>query len=315
MVSRFKGVAPKAKIYGYKVMGARVDVITASIGGPDGWPDSAWQRVCDRIAATGIVITIAAGNSGWEGAYHGSSGSSAKGVIAVASTEASVIAGKPFNAAFTDASGVSKTFTIGYMADEAFPETLNVPIVPLTLDTISEIARGCQSFPAGTPSFSNKIILLRAGGCQNLLKQANARAVGAQYVLTYNDESVIGVPFNYQSATIGTVSGDAGHEIIEVIKNGGRVTGDFSLDQSKPIGILNPYGNLANDFTSIGALNDLSLKPDIAGPGGDVFSSYLSPPTWAILSGTSMATPYLAGVAALYIGKFGGKKVHGAKFS
>ncbi|KAF5495352.1 Minor extracellular protease vpr [Colletotrichum siamense] len=330
----FKGVAPKAKIYGYKVMGARdytddetlieaflaaydddVDVITASIGGPDGWPDSAWQRVCDRIAATGIVITIAAGNSGWEGAYHGSSGSSAKGVIAVASTEASVIAGKPFNATFTDASGVSKTFTIGYMADEAFPETLNVPIVPLTLDTTSEIARGCQSFPAGTPSFTNKIILLRAGGCQNLVKQANARAVGAQYVLTYNDESVIGVPFNYESATIGTVSGDAGHEIINVIKNGGKVTGDFSLDQSKPIGILNPYGNLANDFTSIGALNDLSLKPDIAGPGGDVFSSYLSPPTWAILSGTSMATPYLAGVAALYIGKFGGKKAHGAKFS
>ncbi|KAF9871425.1 hypothetical protein CkaCkLH20_11072 [Colletotrichum karsti] len=330
----FKGVAPKAKIYGYKVMGARdytddetlieaflaaydadVDVITASIGGPDGWPDSAWQRVCDRIAATGIVITIAAGNSGWEGAYHGSSGSSAKGVIAVASTEASVIVGKPFNATFTDNSGVARTITVGYMADEAFPETINLPIIPLTLDATSDIARGCQAFPSGTPSFAKAIVLLRSGGCENYVKQRNAKAFGAEYVLTYNDESVLGVPFGYETATIGTVSGDAGHEIITAIKNGGKVTGDFSLDQTKPIGIVNPFGNLANDFTSIGALNDLSLKPDIAGPGGDVYSSYLSPPTWTILSGTSMATPYLAGIAALYVGKFGGKKIHGAKFS
>ncbi|KAL0936199.1 serine endopeptidase [Colletotrichum truncatum] len=330
----FKGVAPKAKIYGYKVMGMRdytddetlieaflaaydadVDVITASIGGPDGWPDSAWQRVCDRIAATGIVITIAAGNSGWEGAYHGSSGSSAKGVIAVASTEASVIVGKPFNATFTDKSGISKTITVGYMADEAFPETINLPIVPLTLDRDSNLARGCQSFPAGTPSFADAIILLRSGGCENYIKQRNAAAFGARYVLTYNDESVIGIPFGYDTATIGTVSGDAGHEIIATIKEGGKVTGDFSLDQTKPIGIVNPYGNLANEFTSIGALNDLSVKPDVAGPGGNVYSTYLEFPTWTILSGTSMATPYLAGVAALYIGKFGGKKVHGSKFS
>lgn len=292
-----------------------MDVITCSIGGADGWPDSAWQRVCDRIAATGIVITIAAGNSGWEGAYHGSSGSSAKGVIAVASTETPVIVGKPFNATFTDKAGASKTVTLGYMADEAFPETMNRPIVPLTFDLTSAVARGCQPFPPGTPSFANSIILLRSGGCQNLVKQRNARAFGADYVLTYNDESVLEIPFGYETATIGTISGDAGHEIIALIKDGGNVTGDFSLDQTRPIGIVSPYGNLANDFTSIGALNDLSIKPDIAAPGGNIYSTYLQMPTWTILSGTSMATPYVAGVAALYISKFGGKKVHGAKFS
>ncbi|KAK6212222.1 serine endopeptidase [Colletotrichum tabaci] len=330
----FKGVAPKATLYGYKVMGFidytddetlieaflaayddDVDVITCSIGGADGWPDSAWQRVCDRIAATGIVITIAAGNSGWEGAYHGSSGSSAKGVIAVASTDTPVIVGKPFNATFTDKAGASKTVTLGYMADEAFPETMNRPIVPLTLDLTSAVARGCQPFPPGTPSFANSIILLRSGGCQNLVKQRNARAFGADYVLTYNDESVLEIPFGYETATIGTISGDAGHEIIALIKDGGNVTGDFSLDQTRPIGIVSPYGNLANDFTSIGALNDLSIKPDIAAPGGNIYSTYLQMPTWTILSGTSMATPYVAGVAALYISKFGGKKIHGAKFS
>ncbi|KAF6821717.1 serine endopeptidase [Colletotrichum musicola] len=330
----FKGVAPKAKIYGYKVMGLRdytddetlieaflaaydadVDVITASIGGPDGWPDSAWQRVCDRIAAAGVVITIAAGNSGWEGAYHGSSGSSAKGVIAVASTETSVLAGKPFNATFTDASGASNTVTIGYMADEPFPDNVNLEIVPFTLDSNADNARGCQAFPANTPSFRGKIILLRAGGCENYVKQRNARTSGAEYMLTYNDDSVLSVPFGYDSATIGSVSGDAGHEILAFVKGGGKVTGDFSLDPSKTVGIINPFGNLANDYTSIGALNDLSLKPDIAGPGGDVFSTYLVPPSWAVLSGTSMATPYVAGVAALYVSKFGGRKVHGPKFA
>lgn len=201
------------------------------------------------------------------------------------------------------------------MADEAFPDNINLEIAPFTLDPTADNARGCQAFASGTPSFRGKIILLRAGGCENYVKQRNAKAFGAEYVLTYNDDSVLGVPFGYDSATIGSISGDAGHEIITFVKNGGKVTGDFSLDPSKTVGIVNPYGNLANDYTSIGGLNDLSLKPDIAGPGGDVFSTYLVPPSWAVLSGTSMATPYVAGVAALYVSKFGGRKVHGPKFA
>lgn len=48
--------------------------------------------------------------------------------------------------------------------------------------------------------------------------------------------------------------------------------------------------------------------------GGDIFSTYMND-EYAVLSGTSMATPYIAGVAALYIGQYGGRSTHGPDFA
>lgn len=43
---------------------------------------------------------------------------------------------------------------------------------------------------------------------------------------------------------------------------------------------------------------------DIAAPGVDIYSSWLMPARYRILSGTSMATPYVAGIAALLCEKY-----------
>ncbi len=68
--------------------------------------------------------------------------------------------------------------------------------------------------------------------------------------------------------------------------------------------IVNPAAGTMNDFSSWGVTPDLKLKPEITGYGGNVYST-LKDNTYGLLSGTSMSSPYLAGVSALVLQNLG----------
>ncbi|GJC88892.1 PII-type proteinase [Colletotrichum liriopes] len=59
-----------------------------AIGGSGGWAEEAWAVVASRLVEQGVVVTISAANSGSQGAFYSSSGSSGKNVLAVASADA-----------------------------------------------------------------------------------------------------------------------------------------------------------------------------------------------------------------------------------
>ncbi|KAG5971559.1 hypothetical protein E4U58_007410 [Claviceps cyperi] len=88
-----------------------------------------------------------------------------------------------------------------------------------------------------------------------------------------------------------------------------NTTGDPKLHKAGP-----ESRPVAAYFTSWGPTNELTLKPDIGAPGYDILSTYLDH-GFQTDSGSSMAAPYIAGVAALYISEHGGRELHGSNFA
>jgi subtilisin family serine protease len=292
-----------------------MDIITASIGAINGWADNAWAAVASRIAEEGIVITISAGNDGEAGPFLFSSGSAGENVIAVASTEGDTSAQPLFHAHFTNGNK-TESARIGYI-----PSTTAVdrdirgwPIVPISNDTHS-VDDACRPFPEGAFNLTGKIPLVRRAGCSMQAKQENLNALGAEIVILYNDKRPLAQLYTDNSDSIAIlIEARSGEAIVEAVTSGLAVTVDFLDYWTDVVSLPRDYAGVPSTFTSWGGLYDLKLKPDIAAPGGQIFSS-LPNGHYGIMSGTSMAAPYVAGVVALYIQVHGGRAIHGKGFA
>ncbi|KAK1997651.1 serine endopeptidase, partial [Colletotrichum falcatum] len=336
-ICSYTGVAPEAEILAFKVFGAfegtdeatlveatimayesGADIITASIGQANGFSNGPWATVASRIVEQGVIVTIAAGNDGEEGSFYASSGSSGKEVLAVASVDTSRVPAKPWRATFR-LDDVTNTTQLAYIppVNRDLWNITGLSILPLSFDTTNP-AEACSPLPDTTPDLSNVIVLIRRGTCTTYVKQANVEKFGARYVLFYNDdyrpyELVANSAYKSQIALIDAKAGAA---IIETVKAGGNVTADFTvpMDSNWAVGFFDAAGGIPSYYTSWGGTYELEIKPDIAAPGANIYSTYLDG-TYKVLSGTSMSTPYVAGVAALYISKHGGRSVHGKDFA
>jgi minor extracellular serine protease Vpr len=308
-----KGVAPGVKFGSYRVFGCtgstsadimvaameraladHMQVLNMSIGSSFQWPQYPTAMAATRLVNKGMVVVASIGNSGTSGLYAAGAPGLGEKVIGVAS--------------FDNSHDLLPYFTItpdnaksGYNAATGAPPPPTSGSEPMArTGTVTSTADGCAALPAG--SLSGKVALIRRGTCSFYQKASNAQSAGATGVVLYNNTTgrvsptVAGSP----AITIPVVAINATEgALINSRLASGAVTMTWTDQRAS---FPSALGGLISSFSSYGLSPDLALKPDIGAPGGNIYSTYpLELGGYASLSGTSMASPHVAGTAALLL--------------
>ncbi|KAI8622255.1 peptidase S8/S53 domain-containing protein [Chytriomyces sp. MP71] len=326
----FTGAAPGANILAYRVFGCPADntgtdVITAaiyraaddgadlinlSLGGGPAYSEEADAIAAEKVGKAGHFVLAAAGNDGSAGPFATSDPANSRGGFAVASFD-NVAAPFPvlnIDGTTSDAKDKSAyiygtgTNNANFTQDQVFDIVVNDKYADLN-NTQND---GLNGFKVNV---TGKAVLLRWGsttfGGSNARCSAAAKA-GAAYCLLYGlDDNLVSIAGSKLIPSLFTTN-TAGNAIIADVVAGKtpKVVLTWAL-QLSPL----PTAGTLSSFSSPGLDNDLFIKPDIGGIGGNVYSTVsihagqalgLHEP-YAVLSGTSMATPYTAGVLALVL--------------
>ncbi|KAI8825383.1 peptidase S8/S53 domain-containing protein, partial [Chytriomyces cf. hyalinus JEL632] len=323
----FTGVAYEANLLAFRVFGCPADntgtdIITAAIyraadAGADiinlslgGGPDYADEP--DTIAATivgkyGHIVLASAGNSGAKGLQVTGNPSNAQGGLSVASFDNTVT---PLPYSLID----EQSYFYGiYCIYAHLSDFSNLDITADDTDLQTDGATNLN------PAAKGKALLLRwgsttQGGSSKRCGYALA-AGAAQCILYGNTDELVGIAGNKGLPSM-FLSRAGGLALIAKIKAGGKPNFVFTTKQ-KPYPI--PTAGTISSFSSPGLSLDLEIKPDFGGLGGQVYSTvsvhaaqvenYAVP--YGSYSGTSMASPYSAGVTALLLQQ---RQARGIKF-
>ncbi|HEX7949942.1 MAG TPA: S8 family serine peptidase [Candidatus Limnocylindrales bacterium] len=264
-----------------------MDVLNLSLGGGYNGNNDLLANGLDDAVAAGVVVAVAAGNSG-PGSNTIESPGRARNVITVGASTNQHFIGQPFT--YPSGGGT----TIGAAVGDFDP----LPTGSYGLfDTAST---ACTTVAAGA---SGKLAIVNRGGCTFSTKVRSAIAAGAVGVVVVNN--VAGDPT--AMATDGLGGDDLPAVMIgkaegAALRTAAPTTADANASFQE---FITTNGDIIAGFSSRGPTSvDFAVKPDLTSVGVNVLSSIPlnSGDDWAFFSGTSMATPHIAGSAAVLLG-------------
>ncbi|TPX57143.1 hypothetical protein PhCBS80983_g04046 [Powellomyces hirtus] len=305
----FVGVAPEATLGHYRIFGCSgnngddvmakaiykafedgADVISISVGEAGAVENgSMTPEAIERVSRAGVHILVSAGNDGAQGLYTVGDPALSKSAIAVASIDnlakiqPSIYDSNNNNYAYSPASSGAWTSEV---TQSIF---------------VADADDGCAA--KQYPSAAGKVLMVKFNSqCGSKAICSAAFAQKASGCLLYNVGSIAGSDL-LPSAQVEL---DVAEKLIALVKANPAAIFRFSNK-----GALTPSqsAGVASDFTSYGTDAELHFKPNIAGVGGDIYSTVSAnaakiakqQDAYLYLSGTSMACPYVAGTMALLV--------------
>ena len=287
------------------------DVINLSLGwtaGMDSEADSVYATVYKKLQEAGITVNAASGNAFSTG-YGNNSGkglpyasdpdssvmdepATYSSVVAVASVE---------NALLRNAFTVNGK-DIGYQRARGLNGEKVAFFSDLPAGTYEYVDAGFASeedaaalkakYPDG---LAGKIALVSRGKMTYQKKVENLYDLKPAGIVVYNNVSVgslIAMNLTTQDMPAAFISQADGQAMLDAPEH------KLSIAEGQVLPQSTIYE--ASEFSAWGVSPDLRLKPEIAAPGGEVFSS-IPDGAYEQSSGTSMATPQMAGVSTIVL--------------
>ena len=271
-----------------------MNVLNLSLGGTYHGNNDLLANGLDNAVDAGLVVAVAAGNSG-PGAGTIESPGRARKIITVGASTNRHFVGQPFT---YPASGGT---TIGAAVGD-FP-----PLPTASYDLFDAHSTSCTSIDPGA---SGKLAIVDRGTCTFSTKVRNAIAAGAVGVLVINN--VAGDPIAMAKDGLG------GDDLPAVMigKNEGAALRAANPPDASAVATFQEFITASQDilagFSSQGPTAvDFAVKPDVTSVGVNVLSSITcvgkgpgcpgDGSGWAFFSGTSMSTPHIAGSAAVLL--------------
>ena len=285
------------------------DVANLSMGSAAGYcdDDANMIEILDKLEKAGIQVVIAAGND-TNNAYNNNfggyslAGNPDVGLVGTPSTYyAALSVASANNNAVTQNYFTVNERNIGYNdtgagSGNGLFETLKWQ----TFEFVFLNGYGDEESYADVDVAGKIVVVSRGGGVSFPDKQALAQEKGAVACVVYNNTTgVINMQINTGSSNIPCVSitQSDGLFLKEQAEQGADtlfVSGDGPIEFITATSM--------SDFSSWGSASNLTLKPEITGVGGNIYST--RDPDYAgdyygYMSGTSMASPQVAGAMAV----------------